>query len=572
MGPECPADGWPADLPGDRAILFVDDDAPSGGDGASRATALRTIGDALARATNDTIVAIASGTYDEIVFVLQPGVVLWGACAGGTRLTTGLASDSMPHVYLGADDTGLVRISIEASERPALFFDHAASVEDVVIAGARVIGLVGNGGSLTARRLVVRGTRALANGTLGFGVQVSGGGAIVIEDAVVEHNGNAGLTADGAGTTLEARRVVIHDISSATTDHGVAVGITQNAVAMLEEIVVAGQTRRALVAQGEEAIVEARDIVISDSVGMQALGGAHVILERAVVERQRGQGLFAGATGTLLEARDLLVRDVSLDGETGVMGIGFVLDDGANAVVDRAVIEGGTADGIWLGARSHLTAHDVTVRDTKPTAGGAQGEGVAATGGSTLVLERALLERNREASLIATEGSSVEVRDLLVVDTLVRGDGEAGPGVWSQSGSSISLERARVERSTFVAIGAVSSSIVGTEVVASGVARAPCAGTTCPDRVGGFGVAASFGGSLALDGFVVEDAATCGVVVGEASGIDLAHGIIARAPIGACVQLQGFDSERLRNDVEYRDVDVPLQATSYALPDVLQLD
>ncbi len=49
-------------------------------------------------------------------------------------------------------------------------------------------------------------------------------------------------------------------------------------------------------------------------------------------------------------------------------------------------------------------------------------------------------------------------------------------------------------------------------------------------------------------------------------------GVIDRVTVGACVQVEGFDLARLQNDVQYREVDVPVQATSYELPGALPLD
>jgi hypothetical protein len=84
-------------------------------------------------------------------------------------------------------------------------------------------------------------------------------------------------------------------------------------------------------------------------------------------------------------------------------------------------------------------------------------------------------------------------------------------------------------------------------------------------------VVAHRGGRIALTRLRIEDAALCGVVVGGApwTGSDLHVEYITRAPVGACVQQEGFETSRLRDRVEYRDVGVPLQSTSYDLPEGL---
>ncbi len=86
---------------------------------------------------------------------------------------------------------------------------------------------------------------------------------------------------------------------------------------------------------------------------------------------------------------------------------------------------------------------------------------------------------------------------------------------------------------------------------------------------GGFGAAAFSGGGIVLDQFSIGDIALCGVTVGAGGAIDLSNGVIAETPVGACVQEPGYDTERLHHDVRFVNVDIPLQATSYSLPETL---
>jgi hypothetical protein len=99
--------------------------------------------------------------------------------------------------------------------------------------------------------------------------------------------------------------------------------------------------------------------------------------------------------------------------------------------------------------------------------------------------------------------------------------------------------------------------ITDTEDIRSG-------GVSC----GGAGAIVHRGGSIDLKGFTIRNSYLCGVVVGSLlAEMDLLNGLIDTAPVGACVQQVGFDTSRLRHDVEYVNVGVPLQATSYDLPD-----
>jgi hypothetical protein len=93
---------------------------------------------------------------------------------------------------------------------------------------------------------------------------------------------------------------------------------------------------------------------------------------------------------------------------------------------------------------------------------------------------------------------------------------------------------------------------------------------------GGFGAIVHRAGTIDLSGdrrhggLAITNSAVCGVVVGQApsSGMDLHYGFIDFAPIGACIQQDGYDAERLHDHVDYRsDLGVPMRATSYSLPD-----
>ena len=53
---------------------------------------------------------------------------------------------------------------------------------------------------------------------------------------------------------------------------------------------------------------------------------------------------------------------------------------------------------------------------------------------------------------------------------------------------------------------------------------------------------------------------------GTLSAMDLVEGQVHLAPVGACIQLEGYDTGRLHDRVSYVDVGIPLEATSYALP------
>jgi hypothetical protein len=93
--------------------MFVDDDAPAGGDGATRETALPTISAALSFAGPGDVIALATGTYEATDATLLRDQTLWGACVNGTRLTSSVESVdarvfdlSVSEMQLGSSDAG----------------------------------------------------------------------------------------------------------------------------------------------------------------------------------------------------------------------------------------------------------------------------------------------------------------------------------------------------------------------------------------------------------------------------------------------------------------------------------
>jgi hypothetical protein len=137
--------------------------------------------------------------------------------------------------------------------------------------------------------------------------------------------------------------------------------------------------------------------------------------------------------------------------------------------------------------------------------------------------------------------------------------GAYGMGAWAQERASIVLVRARIEEARMIGAGAIGeATLAATGLRIATVLSSACVEASCGDLAGGLGITAHFGGRVTVSDFEISDLEVCGVVVGgegRAPGdtaLDLARGVVRDTPIGACVQ-----------------IDVPLQATDYHLPDAL---
>lgn len=532
VGPECEADGWPADLDPARPVVWVRADAAAGGDGSTRELALRSVADAVQRAAAGATVAVASGTYLEPPFEIGADIVVRGACVSGTRLRSATAGD-VPFVVLARRGAAIERLAVEGPDRIGIgAAADDARVSEVVIEGASGSAIYAIAGSVAVTRVVVRDTRPeRPGGDFGRGLEVSGGATMIVEHAVVERSTELGLWASEA-STLDARDVAVLDTRPRESD---------------------GAFGR----------------------GVQAEDGAIVRLARAVIARSHDDGLFA-TTGGAIEATDVLVHDTLPQESDDLYGRGAAAQRGGHLRLERVALVDNHEIGVFLsGADVTGELRDVIVARTRAeVATGAFGRGVSVTTGASLTLERALVASNRDAGLFV-HGATADLRDLEIDEVLPRAStGGFGVGLWAQNDARVVASRVRVARTRLMGVAA----IVGVDLTIDDlevrdVAGTDCAETTCPDLAGGFGIAAHFGGAITASRFVVRELATCGVVVGADSlrptALDLAMGRIDTAPVGACVQVDGYDTGRLRVQVEYRDVDVPLQATSYALPDGL---
>jgi hypothetical protein len=534
VGTACPADGWPADLPTDRAIVYVDDGAVPGGDGASRASAFATIGAAIAAAPSGAVIAVATGLYDGSVNV-GAGMTLWGACVAGTRVLETTPSPSVAVLTFVGDDGGVRNLGVDAPETSGIEATGVSgiSIDAIVVTGARRVGLFLSGGSMSVREVVVRDTRgADPSGLFGRGINVNGGARVLLSRALIDGNRNGGLVVMGAGTTVEASDLVARGTREQAVD---------------------GLFGR----------------------GLDVEGGAHLVLSRALIDDNRDVGLMVMGTLTSVEASDVVVRGTRDAAPDGPSGTGIGVQEGAHLALTRALVEDNRCIGAdVVGAGTSAEWSDVVVRGTRERASdGLMGRGIGTQEGAHVTLTRALVDDNRDIGVfVARVGTILEARDLVVRDTMPRSsDAASGTGLWAQNGASVVLAGARIERSYSNGIGsAVGATVEARDFVVSGVAPTRCAPRTCTGDTGGFGLVAIFGGKIVASRFMVEDATLCGVLVGRddlvPTGVDLESGVIDRAAVGACVQQDGYDTTRLQDGVEYREVGVPLRATSYELP------
>ncbi len=625
IGTACAADGWPSDLPTDRPIVYVDVDAPAGGDGASRDHPLRSIAAGIAAAPMGGVIALGTGHYDELAR-LRDGQTLWGACVDGTRLASSVEDQDHGVVDLAGAGSGVRNLGIDPSPRVGVYVVGTdATIEDVATTGTALAGIWVDQGPVSVRNVVTRDVHFFQGSHWGSAIEIEYGATMTLDHVVVDGAAYNGVFAD-VGSTIVATDLVVRGShysglyvqagSTLTVTRGVVleavgfgVALTGQAHFGATDLVIdgvalddPGSGTGIYVEDASHATLTRAHILHHAHLGL-ALGqtGTDVTLTDALVEQSgtgdNGTGIFAvmgGAlhatrvhvdhtttagvylsdTGTSLDGTDLVVRGTRGEPIDGLGGNALLLFDGASAMLSRVRLEDARLVSFALGGvGTTAVVSDLTIADTGPQdADGHFGRAVELQDGASLQLTRAILERNRNAGFFVA-ASSLSATDLIVRDTTSDpSDGSVGVGLWAQEDATVVLENARVERSHFVGVAAVGASVTASHLVVDGVDAAACGGTTCPELAGGFGITSVFGGVASISGFEVRGAVLCGVVVGEddparaPTAMDLDTGVVATSPVGACVQTTAFDTARLHHAVTFVDVGVPLQATTYTLP------
>jgi len=563
VGAACPSGDFPDDVLDDSSAAFVLAGASAGGDG-SRAAPLRTLAEAVA--TGRTTIVVGPGTYDEEAN-LPPGTTLRGACAARTVLTNTVADRNRPVVNPMGPGVVVRDLRIADAARAGVRADAAGAIElvGVVVDRASRIGIAAtNGGSVTVRDSIVRRTR-YAGDEFAEGVFGIGNATLVLDRVVVADDEHSGLVSSGMGSTLTLTDVAV------SGHQGPGVFVQLGATADITRLVVqdGGEYGLLVGGMGASATVSSsliRDISASTSgmfgFGLTARDVSTLTVRKTAVLRSTGVGLAAEAS--TVDVEDLVVIDVAPLPD-GTAGRGLSIQPGTVLSLARVHVERAHESGVLIGGvDSVTTVADVLVRDTQPAMAGApRARGFHVQLSSAPVeADRVRVEGGYEAGVIVA-GATLNVRDLAVFDVASNEpDGDYGRGIEVGLGGVLDATRMRVEDSADLSVSATGS---GSRVMATQVALLSTATSTIGG--GGHGVGAYGGGAVAFDGFVIDQAAVCGVQVADDGALDLANGQVSNAEIGACVQIEGYDVDRLTTRVQYVDNTTNLDATSLPVPE-----
>ena len=454
-------------VPDGPTVRYVDAGAPTGGDG-TKAAPYRTIKEALTAAKAGWTVAIAGGTYQESL-VMDEAVTLRGRCAAKVTLqgsgiaaivvtsgTTAEAPARLERLRVTGPSLGLI---VQSGGHLEALRVHVQAATEI---GVKVTSV---GSRALLRELVVADTQPRASDKdYGIGIQVRGGGSLVLTLARLTHNHVLGLQARDAGTKVVAEGLLVDGtLPQASSDKfGGGIEVGSKASVELACARLSGNREQGLHAINSGTKVRAVGVRVDDTRarvadggggrGLYVRDGADVVLTAARLSGNREVGLAATDDATTVTAMALVVDGTLARASDGGSGRGISVQNGASLVLAAAQVSTNRDAGLRVsGPNAQVRAAGLLVYGTQAQASDSQfGQGIYVRSGASLVLTSGRLSGNTEAGLFVEDGvtdgvTEVSATGLLVDDTRPRAsDGEFGRGVGVQAGANLTLTSTRL--------------------------------------------------------------------------------------------------------------------------------
>jgi len=404
-------------------------------------------------------------------------------------------------------------------------------------------------------------------------VQVGLAGALRISRGLLTAGGEDAFLVGGTGSQILLEHVLVSEQA------GRGINIQDSASAEIRRALFRGNDGTALRVAGPEgpgapaASLVAGDVVVASNAGRGLLvqdGGA-ATMTRALLDDNEGTGVSVLSPDSTATLEDLVIQNTRR-APADQYGRGLEVGDGAQVAVTRMLLERNREVAALLHAGAP-TLSDVTIRDTQIDGLQSTGRGLEIQGGAEAMVERLEITDARGTALLVTgEGTRATLVDLRLTDT--EGAGPilplGGHALTVNAGATAQITRALLERNREATVAAFGDGTVLTleDLVARHNLERSCAADRCMGFGGGIGVGTYMGAHVQAHRFSISDGALCGVQLGGGL-MDLLDGEIVRNPIGANVQTEGFDYARITEDVEFRDNDRNVDAMMLPLPEAV---
>ncbi len=510
----CGDDGWPVDAPTASGTLFVRAGATGFG---SRSNPLGLLVDAVAMARLDAVIVLSDGVHEGIPSPrstsLELGDVTIMGCGGDTIVEAAATSESVFSVVRG--EVTIRDLTIRSAVGGAIdatTADTSLILENVEIDGAVARGIeLGNRASLTARRTTIHGVRGAAS------IAISGTGAptLSIDQAVIDDVEGTGIAISGASGSAEIRDTAVFDLT------------------------LAGSTRAAR--------------------AMQVWQSAQMTVERVYTEVSRDFSLFAFEGGTMT-ARDVVIRDMAAPDES--WGKGLMASRDATLDAERVWVQESKLGAVRAEIGSEVSLRDIVVEGSIGAAPAALI--VTDAGGSA---ERVFVTGASGGIVVAGEGVVVDLSDFTAVGLRSNEFQVGGHGLWAAIGGLIRGSRWSVVdgRNAGILATGTSSRVEGVDVSIVGVGAPEC-DEPCAISPVGIGAGALSDGVVQLAELEIAECTDAAVQIFDLGSVSLQTGVIRDNPIGANIQVEGYDRSTLTDDVEFSGNGVDFDESELELP------
>lgn len=523
--------GAPTDPSG---VVYVEQGFEGGSDG-SKDKPFATLTQALA--AKPKTVMLAAGTYVGSLAFSAP-VVLRGRCAALVRLQ-GSADGPTLHVQaVAAPGVVLQRLSVAgAGVAVSVAAGGVAKAERVHLrlGSSHGVAVTGAGSHFDAADMLV----SAPDKGGGRGVFAFGGASVTLKRVRLSEATYAGLDVDGAATKVDAKELLIdHTRPDASGAGGLAVGAAGAARVDLSGALLTSSRWVGMLVDGAGTTVEARDLVVRETAGaadggangfgLAISGGASLDLRHAVVANNRDAAIFVLGVKSRVSGANVAIRHTGSSEKSGTGGHGLRVLGGGRAELQWSDFEENRAAGVYASqpATTAVLAHAL-VRSTRQSESGdasGRGIGVQIEAGAMVTLVDARLRANHDVGLFARgAGAQLEAQGLTIDATMPReSDSGGGRGLWAVEGAQVKLSGARLRANRSIALVATDP---GTTLDAQGLV----VDDTMEDAAtgaGGYGVVLAKGAKGTLKDIAVWDNRIAGLSVTDPGTTATVDGLV----------------------------------------------
>ncbi|MCK6544538.1 hypothetical protein L6R52_01585 [Myxococcota bacterium] len=382
----------------------------------------------------------------------ERGVLVWGPGSSltgrGLAVSAPYAPADEPSSGFGLDVGGGADVELDG----------------VVVSDAEAAGILsyGTGTSLSMTDAVIHGMRGSADGHFGIGVVAAAGARVALSRVMLDDVAWMGLAASGDGVEIAGTDVVITGLR---TEAGNAIAEAVHAEAgariALERARFDGAIGRAAYVRAG-GVLSLVDVAVTELRAAAESEGAAIVVEdagRALVARLDVDGAFGAGARVAGPSSELVLFDATIVGveaiafADGAYGRAIAVERGGRARIERVRLGGVSEDLAVLGRGSALWALDVRGE-------GSSLRGATIDGGAEATFVRAAFEGHaNEGVRVRDPGSRFVATDLTVraIDaelSMAPRTAERGLGLSAGEGTSIELERAVLDDAARAAITA----------------------------------------------------------------------------------------------------------------------